>query len=261
MLANPNPANVGQSVAFSAVVTDGDSDPLTYAWNWGDNTTGTGATPTKTYTAVGTYTVTLTVDDGQGGTATKTLTVNVMGAGFEMDTDGDGLSDAVEIAAGSKPNDATSVPNGITANPTAVDLAISRLSIKFNFAKGGADQIMLLGNLPVADGFNLSGQQVVVSIAGVAKSFTLDAKGASPRANDTFKFSKPNSGTAKFSLKFSKGTFANTLASAGLTNETFASKDNKRVDVLVTVLFNGKLYKDTVTQTYIAKKDGKASTK
>jgi PKD repeat protein len=261
ILANPNPADVGQAVAFSATVTDADNDPLTYTWNWGDNTTGVGATPTKTYTAAGTYTVTLTVDDGQGGTATKTLTVNVMGAGFEMDTDGDGLSDAIEIAAGSKPDDATSVPNGVTANPTPVDLAVGRLTIKFSFAKGGADSIMLTGSLPVPDGFDLSGKTVVLSVAGVAKSFTLDGKGSSPRANDSFKLSKPKDGSAKFTAKFAKGTFAETLESAGLTNDNFAAKDNKRVDIAITALFNGKVYKETVTQTYIAKKDGKAGTK
>ena len=44
--------------------TDGDGDPLTYAWDFGDGTRGTGPTPTHAYARSGVYTVALVVNDG-----------------------------------------------------------------------------------------------------------------------------------------------------------------------------------------------------
>ena len=66
--AAPNPATVGQSVAFSARATDPLGRALTYRWNFGDydsGSIGTGTAPAHTYAAAGTYQATVTVSDGQ----------------------------------------------------------------------------------------------------------------------------------------------------------------------------------------------------
>ena len=78
--AAPNPAKVGQSVAFSARATDPLGRALTYRWNFGDydsGSIGTGTAPAHTYTAAGTYQASVTVSDGQGGMATADCPVTV----------------------------------------------------------------------------------------------------------------------------------------------------------------------------------------
>jgi hypothetical protein len=56
----------GMTCSFDATgSTDGDNDPLTYAWAFGDGGVGAGATPSHSYATAGTKTVTLTVGDGK----------------------------------------------------------------------------------------------------------------------------------------------------------------------------------------------------
>jgi PKD repeat protein len=75
--ATPNPATVGQSVAFKVTASDPDGDALSYAWTFGDNGTGTGASPSHTFAAAGTYTAKVTVTDTAGLTATSSVSVTV----------------------------------------------------------------------------------------------------------------------------------------------------------------------------------------
>jgi len=51
-------------VSFSVQVTDGDGDPLSYAWDFGDGGTAEGPSPTHTYTEPGAYEAKVTVSDG-----------------------------------------------------------------------------------------------------------------------------------------------------------------------------------------------------
>jgi probable HAF family extracellular repeat protein len=57
--------------------SDGDGDPLTYAWDFGDGTTGSGVNPTHAYARSGSFTVTLVVNDGSGNSIPARATVSV----------------------------------------------------------------------------------------------------------------------------------------------------------------------------------------
>ncbi len=57
--------------------TDGDGDPLTYAWDFGDGTSAAGATPSHAYARSGSYTVTLVVNDGSVNSLPSRATVTV----------------------------------------------------------------------------------------------------------------------------------------------------------------------------------------
>jgi len=76
------PVNEGDAVPFNASPsTDGDNNPLVFAWDFGDGGTGQGPTTgeniTHAYGDNGEYTVTLIADDGHGlpGVTTQTVTV------------------------------------------------------------------------------------------------------------------------------------------------------------------------------------------
>jgi large repetitive protein len=76
----PKVPDVGETVDFSATVTDPDvGDTHTFAWDFGDGT-GTGQNPSHTYSSPGEKSVTLTVTDAPGGETstpvTKTFRVN-----------------------------------------------------------------------------------------------------------------------------------------------------------------------------------------
>ncbi len=92
--ATPNPAEIGQSLAFQVGASDADSDPLTYTWTFGDGTSGSGTAPSHTYTAAGTYAVTVTVTDGNGGSASGSVSVVV------QDTNGPVLSVTAVVLKG-----------------------------------------------------------------------------------------------------------------------------------------------------------------
>ena len=72
--ADPNPADEGESVSFSANV-QGDS-PISYMWDFGDGATAEGGSPSHTYEDPGTYTVELTASN-DAGEDSRTLTMTV----------------------------------------------------------------------------------------------------------------------------------------------------------------------------------------
>jgi V8-like Glu-specific endopeptidase len=69
----------GQSVTFTAAVSDADNDPLTLHWIFGDGSEDPAGTTSEshTFTTDGTYLVQLIVTDGNGGSAQNQVSVQV----------------------------------------------------------------------------------------------------------------------------------------------------------------------------------------
>jgi hypothetical protein len=210
--------------------------------------------------AAGTFTVTITATNSSGSTD-QTLKLFITGSGVSktlVDVDGDGFPDEIENAAGvgTNPLAIGSTPFGGLPAGVVQPLVVSKLQIKLNFAKTGADSIAFSGTLPIPAGFVLSGQVVIVDVGGVVKVFTLNAKGQSPKANDTFKLKiKASKGVVlqqvgKYQAKFNKGEFATQLFDEGLENTEI--KDIPRT-IPVIVLFNQIYYQKNQLQTYTAK--------
>jgi len=80
VVATPTSGAAPLEVQFSATVTDGDNDPLTYAWDFGDSAstdnTSTVKDASHLYQAAGTYYAWLTVSDGRA-TASASAVISV----------------------------------------------------------------------------------------------------------------------------------------------------------------------------------------
>lgn len=186
------------------------------------------------------------------------------GGNSTLDTDNDGFPDELELALGTSPTDASSTPLGPVY--TTNTLAFGNVSIRLNFARGGADSLSFQGSLPVKAGMSLDGQPVVVDAGGVIQTFTLDKRGSGVAGSNRFKLNARTrqgtvlyDATAKFTAKFPRGAFADQLEDEGLTGDTTIKRGEPRT-VLLIVLFNGGLYRGDATLSYtaVAGKTGKA---
>jgi len=265
----PNPTSVGRPVTLSVGAIDPEGMPLTFSYAYGDGSTGT--TLTHTYNAPSVYTVTATVSDGELTTVlTKEVLVLAAANPFsdidndgvpnseDGDDDGDGISDEMELLAGSDPFDKASTPlTGNALAVTPIPLSIEKLSIQLNFAKANLDTIRISGVLPIPASFVPSEKTIVLNIGGVVKSFTLNAKGQSKTSrNEAFLLnvrkvrSKVLEQNASFTV-FLRGTFGPSLAENGLKNT-----DTKQavVQVQITALFDGQYLQSTENLLYSAKK-------
>lgn len=259
--ATPNPAAVLQTVTLTAAASGG-TGALTYSWDFGDGLpASTGANVTHAYAAIGDYIVTVTVGDSANnsisGTMTITINTTIVGAG--PDGDGDGFSDSFEAAVGTDPNNPASTPSGSTITEAGVQaLSLAKSSIRLNFAKPeGNDSISFSGTVAVPARFNPNGAVVYFFAGGVIKKLTLHARGRGKSGGDSIKvFLKLNQGVvcadmaAKYRVSFTRGTFASTLAGAGLTNDI---AKNKLVMVPFTFIFNNVVYQKTYTMSYTVK--------
>jgi len=76
----PSAPDVGESVAFTAVVTDPDDPddtPYSYKWDFGDGSFSSVASPTHVFNAKKVYTVTLVVTDSRGGRTTVEKDISI----------------------------------------------------------------------------------------------------------------------------------------------------------------------------------------
>lgn len=141
---------------------------------------------------------------------------------------------------------------------------VTKLQIKLNFAKSSMDGIDLKGTLAVPDGFSPAGATLQVTIGGVARSFTLDTKGKAKVGTDQAQvFVKKKKSLvlaqdARLTVKFAKGSFAESLADEGLADATVTEAP---VTIPVEVVMNGTTYAKAQPQLYSAKQGKTGKTK
>jgi hypothetical protein len=128
-----------------------------------------------------------------------------------------------------------------------------------NFVKtAGGDSLAVAGFVPQNGTAIRDGKQAVIYIGGVARAFTLDAKGKSPKTSnpDQFKISAPKNGSSKFSAKLSSADFLAAMAEEKLTNATVKTTSK----VIVAVAVDQGIYTTEVNVDYAAKqgKGGRA---
>ena len=216
-------------------------------------------TPSKSILTFTPATRTVSITDNTPVTGQDFQLVPIVGAD-PNDNDGDGFPNDVEVAAGTDPNDPTSTPFSGQPAGTPVSLNIKALSVKLNYASSGKDTISMTGILPVPSGFVPTGKQVIVNIGGVIKVFSLDAKGmTTPKSTvSTFKLTKAKNGSAPYTLKLSKGSFATALA---LIFPGTADAKNAPVNLTATVYFNNVTYQTIRSMQFTAKKGKTGSAK
>lgn len=141
---------------------------------------------------------------------------------------------------------------------------VSKLGIKLNLAKPSLDSIGLKGTLAVPAGFSAAGATLEVSIGGVVKTFTLDAKGKATVGTDKAQLTvKAKKGVvaaqdAKLSVKLTKGSFASSLVDEGLVNATVT---DVAVTMPVEIKLNDTMYASAQPQRYKAKTGKSGSAK
>ncbi|MBE7462724.1 MAG: S8 family serine peptidase [Planctomycetes bacterium] len=178
--ANPNPAQAGQAVNFTALADDPDGDALTYVWSFGENTSANGSSVNHAYAAGGTYTATVTVSDG---TASVSASVQVTVQG---------------------------VPP-----PTTSPLNLTRMQLALNFRYFGRDTAIVQGYLPALSNRNPTGLQVQLNLGGVVRTFTLDYRGRGFSGYDKFYLYTTRGGYFTLNLR---GSFASSWLDEGMVN-------------------------------------------
>jgi hypothetical protein len=97
----------------------------------------------------------------------------------------------------------------------ATPFRVRRASIDLDFARKTRDAISLTGTLPLAPGVVAAGQTVTVDVAGVQRTFQLDATGRGRIGRDRIRVGRGS--RAPFVMELRRGAFAPALADEGLT--------------------------------------------
>jgi hypothetical protein len=162
------------------------------------------------------------------------------------DVDSDGFADDVETALGSNPANAASTPTGAAAG-LPVPCTVGKFAANLRFDHAGRDALAIQGTVSLDPGFVPSGATVVVAAGGVARAFTLDAKGHAT-ADPKSRFSLATDG--RFTLQLKQSDLAAALAGQGLTNS--AAKRAPK-GALVTVVVGGAAFQTVVRLAWTAK--------
>jgi hypothetical protein len=271
--ATPNPALVGQSVAFSAAATDVDGSTPTYAWVFGDGATGSGAAASHSFSTAGTYTSNVTVTDAAGLAASKSVSVVVTaassgGGGGGSGSGGGGGSSGGSGSGGGSSGGGSSgggsgSGGGASGNGTTfIPMTLSKMQGSAKFT-GGHDSCSLAGVIPnLPAGFNPTGQTLTLNIGGAIVSFTLNSKGSAKASNGTIALRlKPSvrnkttkqtvfqGGNVQFAARILGGTWASTW---GLSPT--ATGKNLPMPISVTIGLGGNSYMATATAKYTPRK-------
>ena len=183
----------------------------------------------------------------------------------DTDSDGDGFPDEVEAGLGTSSSSSTSTPFGGAQAGTVEALTVLRAIVKLNFTTTGKDMILVKGELPVPAGFVVNGIVVAVDVGGEVKQFTLDEKGRSPKADDSFKVKvKSRKGVveaqiSKFIAKFKRGSFSNEFSDEGLLGTRSVKKVSRTVPIII--LFNQTMYRTDRAVLYTARENKKGVAK
>jgi len=123
-----------------------------------------------------------------------------------------------------------------------------RVGVKLNFARPGHDSIRVTGALE-APALPPASSQATIDFGGVARTFTVDAKGRGRSGADVirFRFSRAR---ATFSANL-RGDFAATLADEGLTGGATVRRAPRTAELSITE--DGTRYIGTVALQYTAK--------
>jgi hypothetical protein len=240
----------GQPFSFTFTVIGGDPMTMSASGTPPRLTVGKG-TITGIATQPGTFLMTITATNASdSATGGITIVINepvISGPASQADSDGDGFPDELEVALGDSKYDPQSTPMGDQPAPAPQPTGVAKAAIKLNFGRptSVSDSIQLSGTLAQFIGFAPAGQEIVVNVGGVIRTFTVGAKGIS-----LDKQLKVNAKNGKFSLRM-KGNFATQLADEGLANQTVAGQQvTVSISMLVGVV---GWYSDQRSMVYKAK--------
>jgi large repetitive protein len=258
-IAKPTTIKEGESVAFSATVTDpGILDTLTYSWNFGDSTPAVnGRDVNHTFADNGNYNVVLTVTDKDGAATTQTVVAKVDNVAPTI----------VSIAKPTTIKEGESVAFSATVtDPGILDTltyswnfgdstpAVNGRDVNHTFADNGNYNVVL--TVTDKDGAATT-QTVVAKVDNVAPTIVSIAKPTTIKEGESVAFSATvtDPGTLD-TLTYSWNFGDNTPVSIGQNvNHTFADNGNYNIVLTVTDKDGG-----VTTQTVVAKVDNVAPT-
>jgi hypothetical protein len=213
-------------------------------------------------TSAGTFVVTLYANNSLG-TSNVSLTITITdiggGASASVDSDGDGVSDALEVLAGTDPNNPSDAPVKQAA------LIVDKTFIALGFLKTGKDSIKATLRLSLPTGFTTPSATVGVVFGDDSGKVTLDAKGKCPAGNVAAKVTTSKTGPgALFTYSLKNKDLRAALLPYGLKDATFARPGGSATIPVAVSLAKGTdkyIYVGEVKVLYLATqgRNGKAN--